>query len=198
MNLKIARSATVLSFVLLAGQAQAAGDIAAGKEKAEICAACHGEQGLPDMTNVPALSGQSDNYLQWQLVYFREGRRKNDRMSPIAQDLIDKDLRDLGAYFASLPRPPAPDKDLADASLIEAGKTAVADHRCASCHTDTFEGSRAAPAVLHQHHDYLIKALTDYRVNARPSTGVGAMNDAAASLTDDDIKAIAAYLETYK
>jgi cytochrome c553 len=35
-------------------------------------------------------------------------------------------------------------------------------------------------------------------VNARPSTGVGAMNDAAASLTDDEIKAIAAYLETYK
>src|ERR1700733_13205475 len=80
MNLKIARSATVLSFVLLAGHAQAAGDVAAGKEKAEICAACHGEQGLPDMTNVPALSGQSDNYLQWRLVYFREGRRKNDQM----------------------------------------------------------------------------------------------------------------------
>ena len=119
-------------------------------------------------------------------------------MSPIAQDLTDQDLRNLGAYFTSLPRPPAPTKDLAHASLIEAGKKAIADHRCASCHTDTFEGAGAAPAITHQHHDYLIQTLTDYRDHARPSTGVGAMNDAAASLSYDDIKAISAYLETYK
>ena len=184
--------------LLAAGQAHAAGDIAAGKEKAEICTACHGEQTVPDTANVPALAGQNDNYLQWQLIYFREGRRKNEVMSPLAQDLTDKDVRNLGAYFASLPRPPAPTKDLADASLIETGKKAIAGHGCAACHTDTFEGAGAAPAITRQHHDYLIKALTDYRENARPSTGVGAMNDAAASLTDGDIKAIAAYLETYK
>ena len=198
MRLRIARFAAALCFPVVAGQAHAAGDATAGRKKAEICAPCHGEQGLAEMPNVPALAGQRDNYLQWQLVYFRSGRRKNDQMSPIAQDLADQDIRNLGAYFASLPRPPAPTKELADTSLIEAGKKAVADHHCAVCHTDTFEGAAAAPAITHQRHDYLIKALTDYRENARPSTGVGAMNDAAASLTDDDIKAIAAYLETYK
>ena len=153
---------------------------------------------IPEMPNVPAIAGEIDNYLQWQPVYFCEGRRKNELMSPIAQDLADKDVRNLGAYFASLPKPSAPTNDLADASLIDAGKKAVADHRCAACHTDTFQGAAGAPAITHQHHDYLIKALTDYREHARPSTGVGAMNDAAASLTYDDIKAISAYLETYK
>lgn len=198
MTFKIARSAAAVFCFLFAGQAHAKGDAAAGKQKAEICAACHGPEGVPEMPNVPALAGQFDNYLQWQLVYFREGRRKNELMSPIAEPLTDQEIRDLGAYFASLPRPAAPSKDLADASLIEAGKKAAADHRCAACHTDNFSGAAAAPAITHQHHDYLIKALTDYREHARPSTGVGAMNDAAASLTDDDIKAIAAYLETYK
>ncbi len=198
MSLKIARSAAALVLFLCAGQAQAAGDAAAGKQKAEVCLACHGEQGVPDLPNVPALAGQNDNYLQWQLVYFRSEQRKNDVMTPLSADLTDKDIRNLGAYFASLPRPPAPTKDLADPSLIEAGKKAVADHRCAACHTDTFAGAAGAPAITRQHHDYLIKALTDYREHARPSIGVNAMNDAAASLTDDDIKAIAAYLETYK
>jgi cytochrome c553 len=198
MNLKIARPATALSLLFFAGPGHAAGDPAAGKEKAEVCAACHGDQGVPEMPSVPALAGQTDNYLQWQLVYFREGRRKSELMSPIAQDLTDKDIRNLGAYFASLPKPSAPAKDLAEVSLVEAGKKAVADHRCAACHTDTFQGAAGAPAITRQHHDYLIKALTDYREHARPSTGVGAMNDAAASLTDDDIKAISAYLETYQ
>ena len=198
MSLKIARCAAALVCFLVAGQAHAAGDVAAGKQKAEVCLACHGEQGVADMPEVPALAGQNDNYLQWQLVYFRSEQRKNDVMTPLSQDLTDKDIRNLGAYFASLPRPPAPTKGLADASLIEAGKKTVADHRCAACHTDTFEGAAGAPAIARQHHDYLIKALTDYREHARPSIGVGAMNDAAASLTDDDIKAIAAYLETYK
>jgi len=195
MNPKIAR--LTIALCLAAGGAHAAGDVAAGKAKAELCAPCHGEEGAPQMTNVPALAGQTDKYLQWQLVYFRSGRRTSDLMSPMAKDLTDAEVRNLGAYFASLPRPPAPTADLADPGLAEAGKTALAVHHCAACHTDTFAGADAAPAITHQHHDYLAKALTDYREHARPSTGVGAMNDAAASLTDDEIKAIAAYLETF-
>jgi cytochrome c553 len=198
MNFRVARSAVAFCVLVFASQAYAAADPVAGKAKADMCTPCHGEQGVPEITNIPALAGQNDNFLQWQLVYFRRGSRKNEQMSPMAQDLTDADIRNLGAYFASLKRPDAPTKDLSDASLIDAGKQAVADHRCASCHTDTFEGIAAAPAITHQHHDYLIKTLTDYREHARPSQGVGAMNDAAASLTDDEIKAIAAYLEVYK
>jgi cytochrome c553 len=193
------RSALVaLACGLLAGQTCAAADLEAGKEKAEVCTACHGEKGAPEMANVPAIWGQNGNFLQWQLVYFRSERRKSEFMTPIAKDLTDADVRNLGAYFASLPRPPAPTTDLADASLREAGKKAIEDHHCAACHSDTFVGINAAPAISHQHHDYLIKALSDYRANARPSQGVGAMNEAASSLTDDEIKSIAAYLETYQ
>ena len=52
-----------------------------------------------------------------------------------------------------------------------------------------------APAVAHQTRAYTAKALRDYRANARPSVGVAAMNEAAGGLTDDDITALAVFLE---
>ena len=54
MSLKIARSVAALVCLLFAGQAHAAGDVAAGKQKAEVCLACHGEHGVTDMPEVPA------------------------------------------------------------------------------------------------------------------------------------------------
>src|ERR1700742_3879131 len=80
----------------------AADAIAAGKEKAELCAGCHGENGISQTENIPSLAGQQDQFIQWQLVFFRGGARKNDQMQPIVQDISNEDIRGLGAYFASL------------------------------------------------------------------------------------------------
>src|SRR5690349_19930377 len=86
-----------------------AADVAAGKAKAtEICAGCHGENGISQMENIPSLAGQLDQYIQWQLVYFRAGSRKNEQMQPIVEPLTNEDVRNLGAYFASLTPPTAP------------------------------------------------------------------------------------------
>ncbi len=79
--------------------AQAA-DVAAGKEKAEICAGCHGDNGISQMENIPSLAGQPDQFLQWQLVFFRAGSRKNEQMQPIVEQINNEDIRNLGAYFA--------------------------------------------------------------------------------------------------
>ena len=187
-------SALVAAGALTAGEARAAADIAAGKAKAEVCAGCHGDNGIPELTNVPSITGQHDKFLQWQLVFFRSERRKSDFMNPIAKDLSDEDVRNLGAYFASLPRVAVP-VDKPDPALLATGKTIVAEHHCSACHQDDFEGKDAAPAIAHQHKDYLAKALTDYRSGARPSTGVAAMNEAASGLSDPEIEAVASYLE---
>src|SRR3974390_1066582 len=79
-----------------------AADIAAGKDKAEICIGCHGENGISQTENIPSLAGQQDQFIQWQLVYFRAGARKNEQMQPIVEDLQNEDIRNLGAYFAKL------------------------------------------------------------------------------------------------
>src|SRR3954469_13919930 len=78
-------------------------DIAAGKEKAELCVGCHGEGGISQMENIPSLAAQPDLFIQWQLVFFRAGARKNEQMQPIVEQLNNEDIRNLGAYFASLP-----------------------------------------------------------------------------------------------
>ena len=85
-----------------------AADVAAGKAKAEICAGCHGDNGISQTDNIPSLAGQPDQFIQWQLVYFRAGSRKNEQMQPIVEQLNNDDIRNLGAYFASLTPPKGP------------------------------------------------------------------------------------------
>src|SRR6202140_307816 len=90
-----------------------AADIAAGKEKAELCAGCHGDNGISQTEGIPSLAGQQDQFIQWQLVSFRAGSRKNEQMQPIVEQINNEDIRNLGAYFASLTPPKAtkPDDD---------------------------------------------------------------------------------------
>ena len=178
------------------GQASAA-DVATGQARAEVCQACHGAEGVSENPTIPSLAGQRDKFLQWQLVFFRSGRRANEIMGPMAADLSDEDIRNIGAYFASLPagKPPVADVDPA---LRQAGAALAEQHRCAACHTDTYGGNQAAPAIAHQNRDYLVKALTDYRSGARPSVGVAAMTEAASGLSDNDIAALAQFLAAYE
>src|SRR5207302_2168796 len=136
-----------------------AADVAAGKAKAtEVCGSCHSENGISQMENVPSLAGQLDQYIQWQLVYFRAGSRKNEQMQPIVEQLNNEDIRNLGAYFASLEPPKAPKPD-DNPDLSRKGAEAASGRRCASCHTDTYAGTKAVARVAGQREEYLVKAL---------------------------------------
>lgn len=185
-----------LSFSLAAAAVAASGDVSAGQERAQACAGCHGAQGASSMQGMPSLAGQTDSFLQWQLVFFRSGRRQNSLMTPLAADLSDEEIRNLGAYFASLPKPSRAETAIPDPALQAKGRQVAAEHRCANCHMDDFHGKQAAADIASQREEYLAKALADYRSAARPSTGVAAMTEAAAGLSDDDIKALAHYLAT--
>ena len=169
-----------------------AADIAAGKAKAEACVACHGENGISQMENIPSLAGQLDQFVQWQLVYFRAGTRKNEQMQPVVADITNDDIRNLGAYFASLP-PPKPAAD-PDPDLSKKGAQAAAGRRCASCHLDSYAGTKAVARVAGQREDYLLKALRDYKSGTRSGGGQAAMAEVAFPLSDEEIVALAHYL----
>lgn len=169
-----------------------AADIAAGKQRAELCVGCHGENGISTMENMPSLAGQLDQFIQWQLVYFRAGTRKNEQMQPIVEQLSNEDIRNLGAYFASLP-PPQPSAD-DDPELSKKGAQSAAGRRCASCHLDNYAGSKAAARVAGQREDYLAKALRDYKAGVRSGGGQAAMAEIAFSLHEEEIDALAHYL----
>jgi cytochrome c553 len=176
----------------LASMPVRAADIAAGKEKAELCTGCHGENGISEMENLPSLAGQLDQVIQWQLVYFRAGARKNEEMQPIVEQLNNEDIRNLGAYFASLPPPKAAEDK--DPDLSKKGAQAAAGRRCASCHLDNYAGSKAAARLAGQREDYLTKALRDYKSGQRSGGGQAAMAEVAFPLSEEEIVALAHYL----
>jgi len=72
------------------------------KEKLEVCAACHGEDGVSKMEGVPNLAGEPDFFSEYQLLYFRGETRKNEQMMAVARDLADDDIRALAASHGEL------------------------------------------------------------------------------------------------
>jgi cytochrome c553 len=183
----------LIAAALLAISPMRAADLAAGKEKAELCVGCHGENGISQMENMPSLAGQPDQFIQWQLVYFRAGARKNEQMLPIVEQITNEDIRNLGAYFASLP-PPKNEKPDDDPDLSKKGAQAAAGRRCASCHTDSYAGTKGVARVAGQREDYLLKALRDYKSGQRSGGGQAAMAEVAFPLSEEEIEALAHYL----
>jgi cytochrome c553 len=182
----------MLSAALVCASSARAADIAAGKAKAELCAGCHGDSGISRMENIPSLAAQPDQFVQWQLVFFRAGARKNEQMQPVVAQIENDDIRNLGAYFASLTPPkPAPDDN---PDLSRKGAEAAKGRRCASCHTDSFAGTKAVARVAGQREDYLLKALHDYKSGVRSGGGMAAMADVAYPLSEEEITALAHYL----
>ena len=78
-----------------------AGDAAAGKAKAAVCAACHGADGNSINGMWPKLAGQHEAYLTKSMKAFRSGERKEPTMNAMAKPLSDADIENLAAYFAA-------------------------------------------------------------------------------------------------
>lgn len=79
-----------------------AGDVAAGKAKSAVCAACHGANGISPSPLWPNLAGQKEAYLVKQIKAFKSGERKDPSMAPMVAALTDADIENLAAYYASL------------------------------------------------------------------------------------------------
>ncbi len=172
-----------------------------GKSRAEAlgCFACHGADGIATADglaadkNIPNLAGEPDLYLQFQLVYFRKGIRKNETMNAMAQQLSDDDLRNVSAYFASLPAPNPPASD-SSPKETELGSKIVAGIRCANCHGDHLEGVDNIGRLAGQREDYVYKALRDFKSGARTATGAASMAEIVYPLGDEEMKALAHYV----
>ena len=79
-----------------------AGDVAAGREKAQQCQTCHGLDGLAKIAEAPNLAGQNEQYLIKQLTAFKTGERQNEMMSIVAPALSDTDIENLAAYYSAI------------------------------------------------------------------------------------------------
>lgn len=97
---------TILASILLSACAFSttanAADAAAGKTKAAMCSACHGAQGISSIPMYPNLAGQKAMYIVKQLKDFKNGKRKDPVMAPMAMGLSDADMENLGAFYAAM------------------------------------------------------------------------------------------------
>ncbi|MFZ5792817.1 MAG: c-type cytochrome [Pseudomonadota bacterium] len=92
----------ILALLATAAQAAAAGDPALGRQKAALCRACHGIDGVARVPNAATIAGETEFYLTKQLKAFRAGERKDPQMSIVAQSLSDEDIANLAAWFSSI------------------------------------------------------------------------------------------------
>lgn len=198
---------TVLLLVLsfgMAGHAFAAADAAAGQAKAAPCAACHGADGIAVAANYPNLAGQNERYLLRQLKMIKSKVREAPLMAGQLDALNEQDLANLAAYFASKTAQvaKAPDNNEALHSgerLYRGGSLAKQVSACTACHSPMGNGNPPAgyPLLRGQSVDYVVAQLTAYREGKRKTDEDygGAMRMIAARLTDNEIRAIASYIQ---
>ena len=172
-----------------------AADVQAGARKAEPCVACHGPNGNATLPGVPSLAAQPELYTFLQLVQFREKRRRDAQMAPFAEQLSDRDMQDIGAYFAV--RKMVASKFQADAVKAAAGRKVLDMHRCNSCHMPDLSGQQQIPRLAGQNYEYLVKHLRGLKDGSRRDID-GTMASAAQALSEQDIENLAHYLASMK
>ena len=174
--------AVVIGFAVSAA-ATRADDIEA---KVQLCAACHGESGIPnDPKTVPVTWGQQQSYLVKQLHDYRSGDRENPVMSAIAKGLAQDDLRKIAAYFAAKPWPAGH-----PAAAPASAPNGVA--QCQPCHQPKFEGGMPAPRLAGLSYEYLAASMRAFATDER--TNNLDMPKFMRALTDGERDAIARYL----
>jgi len=168
-----------------------AGDVEAGRRKAEACAGCHGLEGHATMPGTPSLAGQPAYFTHWQLIKYRDGRRQDPLMAPFAKTLSDEDMGDLAAFYAA--QAPRSRGSEVDATRVEVGRPLVNTFHCASCHTPKLTGQQQVPLLAGQDLTYLLKLLRGFR--ARTASDLdGTMTMAAQPLSAEDVENLAHYL----
>ncbi len=179
---------------LVAAQAIAA-DVGAGRAKAEVCVACHGPNGNAVLPGVPSLAAQPAMHTFLQLVQFREKRRRDPQMSPFAEKLTDRDMQDIGAYFAA--QKAAPSSFAVDANKAATGRKLLEVHHCGSCHMPDLSGQNQIPRLAGQNVEYLVKQMRGLKDGSRRDID-GTMASAAQALSEQDIDNLAHYLASVK
>jgi cytochrome c553 len=160
-------------------------------EKAEVCAACHGQDGKPTDIATPIIWGQQLGYIYVQLRDFKRGDRKNEIMQPIAASFEKDDMLAIAEYFSQkkwpdLGQPRAP-KDVSE-------RAQGANHSvgCTGCHLDRFQGDGTVPRLAGQSREYLSNTIADFRSRARGNNP--GMTDLMLATPPDDLAALVEFL----
>ena len=201
MSFSLRVIASLLVFV--SAQALAEGDAAAGQAQSAVCAACHGADGNSMVPNWPKLAGQHEQYLVRQISLIQSGARMVPEMMAIVPGLSAQDIADLAAYYAAQTLVGGvADESKAELGerIFRAGSAESGVPACMACHGPAGEGNPLAgyPALAGQQAVYTANMLNRFRAGenwGEEDAASQVMNGAAAELTDDEIDAVASYIQ---
>lgn len=180
------------------------GDAKAGKALISTCVACHGEDGNSASPAWPKLAEQGVIYLVKQLKEFKKGEsgpRYNESMYPMVQSLSEQDMINIATYFSQqkISQGETQKNYLARGQqLYRGGDIGKGISACAACHGPSGRGNLLAkfPSVRSQHAAYTVEQLKKFRSGQRSN---GAMMTAIAKrMSDEDMQAVASYMEGLK
>jgi cytochrome c553 len=170
------------------------------------CAACHTVDGNSIVGFYPRLAGQNPDYLLQQLQMFKGSDdhpplRHSPSMEPVVAVLSDDDMRALADYFAKqIPKDNEPVAASASAlgeKVYTAGSEAGAP-ACIACHGANGAGVPGSfPRLAGQHPEYVETELRNYKEGRRGGKGKS-MTTIGPLLSDEEIKAVAAYVAALK
>jgi cytochrome c553 len=198
-NMLSVATAMSLWLVMIAPAQAANGNVAAGQAKAAVCAGCHGADGNGGADPLwPRLAGQDPAYIAKQLADFKSGARKDPIMAGMVAGLNAADMRNIGAYYASLkPKPGAArDAQLAKQGekVYRGGDAKMGVSACMSCHGPSGHGIPPRfPKVSGQNAAYARKQLLAFKAGSRANDNE-IMTRIAFRMSEQEIKAVSEYM----
>lgn len=162
------------------------------------CTMCHGARGV-STAGTPNLAGQYPEVVIKQLMDYRRGDRASTAMRALSMSLSDRDIRDLAAYYASLPRPRnAPLTDMSVVPpLVKVGDPMRNIAPCASCHGG-IEQRLGTPWLEGMPREYLVEQLAAFASGARRNDSHAQMRNMARSLTAKEIDEVSGFYARVK
>ena len=171
---------------VLNAPAQAQGAQPNIESKAQMCNACHGQNGVPlDPKTMPIIWGQQVYYMAKSLHDYKTGEREHPVMSAIARGLQLNELRPMAAYFAAKPWP-------AKQASTPAGAPPKGIAQCQACHQQNFEGGPPGPRLAGLSYEYLVASMRSFANDQR--TNNEDMPKMMKALSESERDAIARYL----
>jgi cytochrome c553 len=162
--------------------------IGRGATLALRCTMCHGARGL-SQANTPNLAGQFAVAIYKELVDFKTGARASAVMEPLVADLSDKDMRELAAYYAYLPRVSGPPPITGTSPrIVISGAPIRGIAPCGACHGE-FASKPGAPWLEGQPVVYLRTQLNAFSTGFRHNDIGEQMRNVARGMTSEEIGA---------
>jgi len=161
------------------------------EEKAAVCLACHGDNGIPANKAFPVLFGQNEGYIYIELRDMKKGARKNEQMAPVVETLSRDDMLALAAYFSARPWPNLQQPRASAEDARHFGSMANSA-QCPACHQAGYVGAGTQPRLAGQSFDYLVKTMRDFHDGGRANNDW--MKDLLKTFSDDDIAQMARVL----